>query len=1020
MSLINIFIDRPRILILTLLFILLAGASSYISIPRQENPELAQRWASIIAIDPGASASRIETQVITKLESALQEIIEIERLDANIQAGSAQMLIELEDYVTFDLIEQTWSEILDKIALVEPTLPKTTSVELIRSSGPPISVLYALTWKGQGEAPIILMSRLGDELRRKLAFVDNTERTGLFGIANEEVLVEIDTNKLGLLNLSLAQVSQALANYDSKKPLGKSSDANNEILLKIKENLVNVSQIKDLPIQVIDGYGVVRLQDIATVKKKPFTPIEDIALSNGKRSVLVEAKAAFGQRIDLYVGQADKVADEFREVLPDEIALENIYSESFYTKKMFDTLTRSIIYAIILVLLLSFFLLGLRAALIVSAILPFTISLVLLGCRILEMPLHQTSITGIIIALGLLIDNGIIVVEDYKHRRSVGLQPREAINKTINQLVIPLLAATFTTVFAFLPIATGDGASTEFVGGMAVTVILAITSSLFLALTIVPVMMAYLERIKFFNKISFNRNGYSNKKLLEKYRALLTWAYSKPRRAMGIALFLPFLGFFLFSSIPQDFFPAQDRNMFRVSVELPVNSTAEETERSVYEIRKQILKTGVVESDVWFIGRRLPRILYNVVAGDSAVGSNHIAEGVYFASSYKDMMNILPSLAKNISQSNPDIEVRVDKFYSGPPVFAAIDYYITGDDPELLQALGEKLELIISKAPNISSTNATLSSYETNIEIDFNNSNMALSSKQMEAILLELAAANNGIVVGSMLDGNKDLPIRMKSSNGVNSSIENIGMLTLAGPASVDYVENFGKTSLTRTSEFIERTNGEKKNSVQGQIWTGNLASGVEAAIKDEIETFKLSLPAGYSLESDGEADTAAESQGQIISSAAIFFVLIVIGLVAALNSFKQAGIILSVAILCVGLSFVGLVVGQQNYGFIATVGAIGLAGLAINDSIVVLSHIKEEAENNGLTKAKLVEVVIRSTRHVLTTSATTIGGFLPLLFASIFFRPLAWGMVVGVIGSSIIAVFYIPAMFIYLKKIQS
>jgi len=1020
MSLINIFIDRPRILILTLVFILLAGASSYISIPRQENPELAQRWASIIVIDPGASASRIETQVITKLESALQEIIEIERLDANIQAGSAQMLIELEDYVTFDLIEQTWSEILDKIALVEPILPKTTSVELIRSSGPPISVLYALTWKGQGEAPIILMSRLGDELRRKLAFVDNTERTGLFGIANEEVLVEIDTNKLALLNLSLAQVSQALAKYDSKKPLGKSSDANNEILLKIKENLVNVSQIKDLPIQVIDGYGVVRLQDIASVKKKPFTPIEDIALSNGKRTVLVEAKAAFGQRIDLYVGQADKVADEFREVLPDEIALENIYSESFYTKKMFDTLTRSIIYAIILVLLLSFFLLGLRAALIVSAILPFTISLVLLGCRILEMPLHQTSITGIIIALGLLIDNGIIVVEDYKHRRSVGLQPREAINKTISQLVIPLLAATFTTVFAFLPIATGDGASTEFVGGMAVTVILAITSSLFLALTIVPVMMAYLERVKFFNKISFNKNGYSNKKLLEKYRALLLWAYSKPRRAMGIALFLPFLGFFLFSSIPQDFFPAQDRNMFRVSVELPINSTAEETERSVHEIRKQILKTGVVESDVWFIGRRLPRILYNVVAGDSAVGSNHIAEGVYFASSYKDMMNILPNLAKNLSQSNPDIEVRADKFYSGPPVFAAIDYYITGDDPELLQALGEKLELIISKAPNISSTNATLSSYETNIEIDFNNSNMALSSKQMEAILLELAVANNGIVVGSMLDGNKDLPIRMKSSNGINSSIENIGMLTLAGPASVDYVENFGKTSLTRTSEFIERTNGEKKNSVQGQIWTGNLASGVEAAIKDEIETFKLSLPAGYSLESDGEADTAAESQGQIISSAAIFFVLIVIGLVAALNSFKQAGIILSVAILCIGLSFVGLVIGQQNYGFIATVGAIGLAGLAINDSIVVLSHIKEEAEKNVLTKAKLVEVVIRSTRHVLTTSATTIGGFLPLLFASMFFRPLAWGMVVGVIGSSIIAVFYIPAMFIYLKKIQS
>ena len=412
MNLVNIFIDRPRILILTLVFILLAGASSYISIPRQENPELAQRWASVIVIDPGSSAARLETQVITKLESGLQEIIEIKELDVNIQAGFAQMLVELKDSVPFDLIEATWSEVLDKISLVEPSLPKTASVELVRSSGPPISVLYALTWEGEGAAPIILMSRLGDELRRKLAFVNNTERTNLFGLADEEILVEIDTEKLALLNLSLAQVSQAIGNYDSKRPIGKTSDSNNEILLKVKENLINVSQIKDLPIQVIDGYGVIKLQDIASVSKQPYTPIEDIALSNGKRSVLVEAKASFGQRIDLYVGQADKVANEFRDILPDEIILENIYSESFYTKKMFNTLTNSVLSAIALVLLISFFLLGFRAALIVSAILPFTISMVLIGCRFLEMPLHQTSITGIIIALGLLIDNGIIVVED--------------------------------------------------------------------------------------------------------------------------------------------------------------------------------------------------------------------------------------------------------------------------------------------------------------------------------------------------------------------------------------------------------------------------------------------------------------------------------------------------------------------------------------------------------------------------------------------------------------------------------
>ena len=307
-----------------------------------------------------------------------------------------------------------------------------------------------------------------------------------------------------------------------------------------------------------------------------------------------------------------------------------------------------------------------------------------------------------------------------------------------------------------------------------------------------PVLIAYLEQVAFFQKISINKNGYSNKKLLEQYRALLSWAYFKPRRAMSIALFLPILGFALFQTIPQDFFPAQDRNMFRVSIELPSNSTVTETEEKVQDIRQQILKTGVVDRDVWFIGRKLPRILYNVVSGDSPIGSNNFAEGVYFATSVKEMMPILPSLAKKIARDNPGVDVRIDKFYSGPPVFAAIDYSIKGDDPEVLQLLGEKLELIISRAPNISSTSATRSSYETNLEIDLNNSNMALSSIRMEAILIELAAANNGIVVGSMLDGNKDLPIRVKSQGSIGSTLGGVGLLTLPGPASVDYIESFG------------------------------------------------------------------------------------------------------------------------------------------------------------------------------------------------------------------------------------
>ena len=194
---------------------------------------------------------------------------------------------------------------------------------------------------------------------------------------------------------------------------------------------------------------------------------------------------------------------------------------------------------------------------------------------------------------------------------------------------------------------------------------------------------------------------------------------------------------------------------------------------------------------------------------------------------------------------------------------------------------------------------------------------------------------------------------------------------------------------------------------------------GTEQHIQHELKEFEKNQPPGYSMLIGGEAESRGESQSQIYSSAIIYILLITIGLVFALNSFRQTALILSVAIFSIGLSFLGLKVGQQNYGFIATIGALGLIGLSINDSIIVLSHIKEKANQINMKKSDLIEVVIRSTRHIITTSLTTLGGFLPLIFASIFFRPLAWAMSIGVLGATMTALLYIPAMFIWMNKIK-
>lgn len=1016
MFFLKILFKQPRVFALLLIFIFLSGIFALNTVPRQENPELAQRWSTVQTIYPGASPARVETQILEPMEAKLREVYELNEIISFASQGFGTTVLEIKDDVSPSLIEQVWSEVQDKLDQSLFDLPEGLKPKLIRSSGPPTTLLYSLTWAGEGEVPLILLSRIAEDLRQSMAYVAGSDRSAVFGSADEEVLVEIDNAKLSALGLTFQEVAQSLSSLDTKKPIGQISNNGQEFLVKSQENLTNLSEVSNLPIKVLNEYEIIRLGDIANLSKNPRDPPEELTVFNGQRAVLVEIRGAFSQRVDLYVESIESMVDDFKEQLPSEIVLEKIYDESYYFKEKFNNLYGSILFATLIVIGISYFLLGFKSAIIVGSIIPLTIFLVLFGCKLLGLPLHQTSMTGIIIALGLLIDNAIIVVEDYKYRRSLGNSRESASYETFHHLWIPLSAATATTALSFFPIAAGQGPSAEFVGGMAKTVILSITASLFLALYVVPLLLNYINQIKFFDKEIFSGSGYSNQKLLERYRAVLTWAYAVPKRGIMIAMVLPMLGFLSFPFLKADFFPALDRNMFKVLIELPQNSNVSSAEKSVLKLRESILESGIVVDDFWFIGRKLPRILYNVIGGDSGLGDNNVAQGVYIASSYDEMIKKLPTLAKRLNVENPDLKIIVDKFDSGPPVDAAVEYSIDGPDLSVLRALGKKLELILRQAPDVYLTKSELSGGAANLEFKFSESDLAMNSISGEFFINELAIASEGIKVGTMIDGNKEIPIKLRGSS--NNSILSTQFLSVPSSNGFDYSSNYGEFEVTNQANFISRDAGKRQNQVAAWIWPGLLPSDTEKFLMDKINKFEAELPPGYILEIGGEADARGKSQSNIFSSAILFFVLIVIALVSALNSFRQATLILSVAIWCTGLAFLGLTLGQANFGFMGLVGAIGLAGLSINDSIVVLSHIKEANANSPINKNDLVEVIIRSTRHVVTTSATTIGGFIPLLVTSIFFEPLAWAMAGGVIGSTVIAIFYIPACYAISKKL--
>ena len=1018
-KIVDLYLDRPRIFLLAMLFIIAGGLLSYDSLPRQENPQLAERWANITAVLPGATPQRVETQIADVLETQLREIDEIKIIDSTSLSGVVRVGLELKEIIGKGETDEVWAKVQETLSQSAALVPPGTNISF-NHSGPPTTVLFALQWRGDGDPQMVILSRLANQFKRKLANITNSKQALVYGDTKEEIFVGADLDLLTDAGMNIQSIAIAIDRYDSKRAIGNIVGQDAEFRIKAHDNISLINDLKKLPLKISDDYQAIRLEDVATVEKLPVDPPIEIVSYNGIPSVFVEVRGKFAQRTDLYSKAVLRVADIFKEGLPDEIGLEVIFNESDFVEEKFSFLMQSILLATFIVLFLSYLLLGPRSAVIVSAVVPLTILLVLIGCTILQVPLHQTSVTGIILSLGLLIDNSIIVVEDYRYRKSQKLVNREAIYASIKHLSLPLLAATVTTGLAFMPMAAGKGASPEFVGDMAITIILAVSSSLFLALTVVPVLLKTMEDSNFLNLNKSKNIGFSHEGLRTRYRAFLAWALFKPSRALVLSLILPILGFVSFGFLDTDFFPNQGKSMFKVEVELDANASIYATNQRVTSIRDQVLLEDYVTRDMWWVGRRLPRLLYNIIGGPSGEGSDNLATGVFFTSSYSEMDSSLANLAKRLEKDHADVRVRVSKFTNGPPVEFPVNIAIFGDDNQVLKSLGEELKSILAKSPQVSDVLADQSASVTGLEINLDEVNLAFSSKSSQEIIDQISASTRGIYAGSMLDGNKEVPIRIKNKNREASEINQTAFLAINSAEGFDYVESFSDISYTSEINQINRYQGTRNNAVKAAVYPGTLASTVLNDVADELKAFEDSLPVGYSIAQFGDAEERAESFGQLFSTFFLFLGLIVMTLVMILNSFRQASIILLVGTLCIGLGFLGMFVGFQNFGFIGLVGIVGLAGLAINDSIVVLSHLNEDAGAGAgqVSKDTLIETTVRSTRHILTTSLTTMGGLLPLLFDK-FFETLAWAMCFGVMGSALLALLLIPAMFCFLGKVS-
>ena len=1026
----TLFLRDRRLLSLAVCLILVAGLAALAVLPRMEDPVLTQRAGIINTVYPGANAQRVESLVTEKIEAKIQEIEEIKELRSVSRDGISTITIELKDSVLRHQADNVWSRLRDKLADAEPQLPEGAfDPEFDKLNITAYALIVALRWDLEQEPNYAVLRRQAEELDDRLRAVTGTKEVDTFGSPSEEILVTLRPDELTQRQLTVTDVASQLRSSDARVSAGTRRGKESDSLLEIGDQLDSISRIRSTPIQFAGNGQSVSLGDLAEVTRSVQLPLRSQAIIDGRPAISVAAIVLPTQRVDAWFDEARDVLAEFETTLPAGVTMDVAFEQDTYVRGRLATLSWNLLLGAGAVILVIGVMMGWRSAVVVGIALPLASLMVLAGLNFLGIPLHQMSITGLIIALGLLIDNAIVIVDEVGQKMQSGKSANAAVEESVRHLAVPLFGSTMTTALSFAPIALMPGPAGEFVGSIAISVLLAIFSSFLLAMTITPATAALFQASHRSNeetttaslrrRASWLSVGVRSDRMTAWYSRVLHTFFRRPILGVTLSLVIPIAGMALGTTLTEQFFPPADRDQINIQLELPAMASMSRTKDVAMAARTIMLGYDDVLGVDWYLGESAPSFYYNMLANRSGV--SQYGQALVQLRSAEGSRELIHQLQRRLDREFPSARFLVRQLEQGPPFEAPIELRVFGPDIDRLRELGNQVRNVLAGTPDVVHVTTDLGEALPTISLDVDEEKARLAGVSRIEIAQQLEASLEGAVGGLILEDTEELPVRVRSGDDLRSDMDRINSLQLMA-ISQDQVRraiplsNVATVNLVPKTPAIRRVDTQRMNEVRGYITAGKLPADVLAAFQQRLDEAEFQMPSGYRMTIAGEASKRDEAVGNLMSSVGVLMVLMVATLVLSFSSYRIAGIIGAVAVLSVGLSLGALAIFGYPFGFMAIVGTMGLIGVAINDTIVVLAAIREdEAARRGEPDA-VADVVLKSTRHVLATTLTTIAGFIPLLLGGGgFWPPLATAIAGGVSGATILALLFGPSCYLIL-----
>ncbi|MCW7754932.1 efflux RND transporter permease subunit [Desulfobotulus sp. H1] len=1004
-------VDNRWLTITLIAVLLLGGFQSFRAMPKDDMPPFLIRSVSIVTSFPGASPERVEQLVTDPIEKAVQEISQVDYISSESRPGVSVITVNLKES-EYDL-RPIFDHIRRKVDEVRPLLPEDSSPTVNDELGDVFGILIGITGEGFTFAEL---KKISDEVRDRLIKLPEVARVEIRGEQPERIYITYDEARLSSLGLSHSHIAAMIQATNIIFPGGNVTIGQNRISLEPSGNFENIEDLKNLIISQPGSPLILRLRDVARIERGYMDPPDNHVRINGIPGMVLGCSLKKEGNILEMGGAIDREIREMEKIYPHGVTFIRVASQDTKVNTAIRNFTGNLIQSVVVVLATMFLFLGLRTGFVVSSLIPSAILCTFFVMSFLGVGLNQVSLASLIIALGMLVDNAIVMSEAMMVRMESGEKKLDAALAASRELAIPLLVSSLTTAAAFVSFYLANSVMGEIMGQLFLVVSTALLASWLLSLSLIPMLAMQWIRV---TKSKKEETG-PIARIRNQYETILIRVLKKPKTfALCTALlFIASLGLFRF--IPFVFFADSDTPMISANLELPVGVDISLTDQVTRELETFIQNELLAEHKgkgvthfAAFVGKGAPKYDLGYRPPESAPYTAHILLNTTGDDVNDAVKNAVYDFALN---HFPDVTAKVSRLKSGGGSEKPIAIRITGDDPERLYALGERVK---TKLRSIQGTRNVaddwgLRSRKFRILIDQNRAHLAgLSSQDVAASLQTLLS---GSATGIYREKEHNIPIIMIRENPGIMDIAALEGLPVHSPSTGRSVplKQVADIELVWEPAKILRRDLHRTLTVSSETAGNITAAAVMASMKPWLTEDAREWGRGYGYELGGEAEDSAKAMGAVMEKLPISFFVIILLLIAQFNSIKKPLIVLLTIPLGITGVALGLFVFRSSFGFMAFLGVISLAGIVINNAIVLLDRIRIEKEENGLTPEQaVVTAACQRFRPILLTTATTALGLIPLwIGGGPMWQPMAITIFSGLIFATVITLLFVPVCY--------